>query len=245
MALSLHVSDERTPGPRRVRREVGSATGVRRPTPGHVDGRATLVRCQRNPKWDNVVHRQAGQRVGAEPRLKPTGTSPIYTMQTLFNPGNPHPVPISQANVYGVVSLIFWPVMIIVTLTYVTLVMRADNDGAMAQAVVHRDVTSGIRGRPSRPATGPNRHHRSLDRNLRRPVRHGGRGLDPAQRTSKVTADAAVNVRLLGVPSFGSTRPGLPPDRRGCRSAVRVYRPRCGKTAGPASRTDGRHRGRG
>lgn len=57
------------------------------------------------------------------------GTSPIYTVQTLFNPGDPHPVPISRANVYGVVSLIFWSVMIIVTLTYVTLVMRADNDG--------------------------------------------------------------------------------------------------------------------
>ncbi|MBB3748728.1 KUP system potassium uptake protein [Mycolicibacterium sp. BK634] len=57
------------------------------------------------------------------------GTSPIYTVQTLFNPGDPHPVPISRANVYGVVSLIFWSVMIIVTLTYVTLVMRADNEG--------------------------------------------------------------------------------------------------------------------
>ncbi|WP_319428609.1 potassium transporter Kup [Mycobacterium sp. RTGN5] len=57
------------------------------------------------------------------------GTSPIYTIQTLFNPGDPHPVPISTANVYGVVSLIFWSVMIIVTLTYVTLVMRADNEG--------------------------------------------------------------------------------------------------------------------
>ncbi len=57
------------------------------------------------------------------------GTSPIYTIQTVFNPGDPHPVPISDANVYGVVSLIFWSVMIIVTLTYVTLVMRADNDG--------------------------------------------------------------------------------------------------------------------
>ncbi|WP_082690356.1 potassium transporter Kup [Mycobacterium sp. M26] len=57
------------------------------------------------------------------------GTSPIYTLQTLFNPGDPHPVPITRANVYGVVSLIFWSVMIIVSLTYVTLVMRADNDG--------------------------------------------------------------------------------------------------------------------
>ena len=57
------------------------------------------------------------------------GTSPIYTLQTLFNPDDPHPVPISPANVYGVVSLVFWSVMVIVTLTYVTLVMRADNDG--------------------------------------------------------------------------------------------------------------------
>ena len=57
------------------------------------------------------------------------GTSPIYTVQTLFNPGDPHPVPITVDNVYGVVSLIFWSVMTIVTLTYVVLVMRADNDG--------------------------------------------------------------------------------------------------------------------
>jgi KUP system potassium uptake protein len=57
------------------------------------------------------------------------GTSPIYTIQTVFNPHDPHPVPVSDKHVYGVVSLIFWSVMIIVTLTYVTLVMRADNHG--------------------------------------------------------------------------------------------------------------------
>lgn len=57
------------------------------------------------------------------------GTSPIYTLQTLFNPGDPHPVPITRPNVYGVVSLVFWSVMVIVTLTYVSLVMHADNDG--------------------------------------------------------------------------------------------------------------------
>ena len=57
------------------------------------------------------------------------GTSPIYTVQTLFNPEDPHPVPINLNTIYGVVSLIFWSVMVIVTLTYVVLVMRADNDG--------------------------------------------------------------------------------------------------------------------
>ena len=57
------------------------------------------------------------------------GTSPIYTLQTVFNPADPHPVPVSTANVFGVVSLIFWSVVIIVTATYVLLAMRADNDG--------------------------------------------------------------------------------------------------------------------
>jgi KUP system potassium uptake protein len=57
------------------------------------------------------------------------GTSPIYTVQTLFNPADPHPVPISTTNVFGVVSLIFWSVMIIVTVTYVLLVMRISNEG--------------------------------------------------------------------------------------------------------------------
>lgn len=57
------------------------------------------------------------------------GTSPIYTLATVFDPTDPHPVPVSANNVYGVVSLIFWSVMTIVTLTYVTLVMRADNHG--------------------------------------------------------------------------------------------------------------------
>ncbi|MGW5110961.1 potassium transporter Kup [Nocardia sp. NPDC004123] len=57
------------------------------------------------------------------------GTSPIYTLQTVFDPGDPHPVPVSRDNVFGVVSLVFWSVMIIVTVTYVLLAMRADNEG--------------------------------------------------------------------------------------------------------------------
>ncbi|MFF4403059.1 potassium transporter Kup [Streptomyces sp. NPDC001262] len=57
------------------------------------------------------------------------GTSPIYTIQTVFNPGDPHPVTVTAQNVYGVVSLVFWSVVIIVLITYVLLAMRADNDG--------------------------------------------------------------------------------------------------------------------
>lgn len=57
------------------------------------------------------------------------GTSPLYTVQTVFSPSDPHPVRVSSQNVFGVVSLIFWSVMAVVTVTYVLLVMRADNDG--------------------------------------------------------------------------------------------------------------------
>ncbi|MFI9723110.1 potassium transporter Kup [Streptomyces sp. NPDC052396] len=57
------------------------------------------------------------------------GTSPIYTLQTVFNPSDPHPVPVTVQNVYGVVSLVFWSVVVIVLVTYVLLAMHADNDG--------------------------------------------------------------------------------------------------------------------
>ncbi|WP_037608410.1 potassium transporter Kup [Streptacidiphilus rugosus] len=77
------------------------------------------------------------------------GTSPIYTLQTVFNPDDPHPVPVSDANVYGVVSLVFWSVVVIVLVTYVLLAMRADNDGEggiMALITLLRRSTS-ARGR--------------------------------------------------------------------------------------------------
>jgi KUP system potassium uptake protein len=57
------------------------------------------------------------------------GTSPLYTIQTVFNPTDPHPVTASTESIFGIISLIVWSVTIIVTLKYVLLVMRADNEG--------------------------------------------------------------------------------------------------------------------
>jgi KUP system potassium uptake protein len=57
------------------------------------------------------------------------GTSPLYTVKTVFNPSDPHPVAASTESVFGVISLIFWAVTIVVTFKYVLLVMRADNEG--------------------------------------------------------------------------------------------------------------------
>ncbi|MGW3309697.1 potassium transporter Kup [Streptomyces sp. NPDC001073] len=85
------------------------------------------------------------------------GTSPIYTLQTVFNPGDPHPVPVSTQNVYGVVSLVFWSVMVIVTVTYVLLAMRADNEGEggiMALITLLRRWSSERGGRAALVLTG-------------------------------------------------------------------------------------------
>lgn len=55
------------------------------------------------------------------------GTSPLYTMKEVFAPG--HGVELNQANILGIVSMILWGLIIIVSLKYVTLVLRADNRG--------------------------------------------------------------------------------------------------------------------
>ena len=56
------------------------------------------------------------------------GTSPLYAMQAIFS-GEESPVKPTPDHVYGIVSLVFWSVTVIVSLKYVTFVMRADNEG--------------------------------------------------------------------------------------------------------------------
>jgi KUP system potassium uptake protein len=55
------------------------------------------------------------------------GTSPLYAMKEVFA-GN-HPIPVSEANVFGSLSLFFWALIIIVSVKYVTFITRADNKG--------------------------------------------------------------------------------------------------------------------
>ncbi len=55
------------------------------------------------------------------------GTSPLYAMRECFH--GAHAIPVTQANVLGVLSLIFWALTVIVTLKYITFVLRADNQG--------------------------------------------------------------------------------------------------------------------
>jgi KUP system potassium uptake protein len=56
------------------------------------------------------------------------GTSPLYALQTVFLAHNEAVKP-TEASVYGVISLVFWAITIIVSVKYVTFIMRADNEG--------------------------------------------------------------------------------------------------------------------
>jgi KUP system potassium uptake protein len=55
------------------------------------------------------------------------GTSPLYTLRECFY--GHHHIPFNAANILGVLSLIFWSLSLVVTLKYLTFVMRADNNG--------------------------------------------------------------------------------------------------------------------
>ena len=55
------------------------------------------------------------------------GTSPLYAFKEAF--AGTHAIPLSEANVLAVLSLIFWSVMLIVSLKYVTIVLNFDNKG--------------------------------------------------------------------------------------------------------------------
>src|SRR6201993_1373139 len=55
------------------------------------------------------------------------GTSPLYSLKEAFSPS--HGIPLNDASILGVISLMFWAIIIVVSVKYVLFVMRADNNG--------------------------------------------------------------------------------------------------------------------
>ena len=78
------------------------------------------------------------------------GTSPLYSLKESF--AGPHPLLIDRPHIFGVLSLIFWTMTLVVTIKYVLVTMRADNDGEggslalLALIVRHRDRMKWTRG---------------------------------------------------------------------------------------------------
>jgi KUP system potassium uptake protein len=70
------------------------------------------------------------------------GTSPLYALKEGMSPG--HGIPISEATVYGVLSLIVWTLTLVVSVKYALLVMRADNQGEGGMLSIMTLATRGL-----------------------------------------------------------------------------------------------------
>jgi KUP system potassium uptake protein len=75
------------------------------------------------------------------------GTSPLYALKEIFS--GHHPIPVTPDNILGVLSLIFWAIMVLVSLKYVAIIMRADNKGeggslALLALITERAKNSGL-----------------------------------------------------------------------------------------------------
>src|SRR5258705_106284 len=74
------------------------------------------------------------------------GTSPLYAVKETFSPS--HGIALVPENIIGGASTIFWALMIVVSLKYVTLVLRANNRGEGGIMALLALATSSIRNRP-------------------------------------------------------------------------------------------------
>ncbi len=77
------------------------------------------------------------------------GTSPLYALKECFNPE--HGIPLTHETVLGILSLVFWALMLVVTLKYVLFVLRADHDGEggiMALQALARNAVGGTSAAP-------------------------------------------------------------------------------------------------
>lgn len=76
------------------------------------------------------------------------GTSPLYTMKEVFA-GN-HPIPLTPDNILGILSLILWSLIVIVSIKYVVFIMRADNRGEGGIMALIALALHNARGNPRR-----------------------------------------------------------------------------------------------
>ena len=76
------------------------------------------------------------------------GTSPLYVMKEVFA-GN-HPIPLTPDNILGILSLIVWSLVIVVSIKYVVFIMRADNRGEGGIMALISLALSEAKGAPKR-----------------------------------------------------------------------------------------------
>ena len=73
------------------------------------------------------------------------GTSPLYALKEVFANGR---VPLTESNIYGVLSLVFWTLTVVVSLKYVALILRADNNGEGGLIAMLALASQAVRDKP-------------------------------------------------------------------------------------------------
>jgi KUP system potassium uptake protein len=73
------------------------------------------------------------------------GTSPLYALKEVFHSGH---VPTSHENILGVLSLVFWTMTLIVSVKYVLLILRADNNGEGGLIAMLALATTAVKDKP-------------------------------------------------------------------------------------------------
>jgi len=74
------------------------------------------------------------------------GTSPLYTVKEVFAPATG--IALTSSNIIGAVSAIFWALMLVVTLKYVLLILRADNNGEGGGLALTALAANAVRSQP-------------------------------------------------------------------------------------------------
>ena len=99
------------------------------------------------------------------------GTSVLYAVKEVFGSGH---VPFTPDNVYGILSIFFWTLTVIVSLKYVVLVLRADNNGEGGLVAMLALASQAVNDKPrlrQRAAGGRHLRHLAV---LRRRRHHAG-----------------------------------------------------------------------
>ncbi len=74
------------------------------------------------------------------------GTSPLYALKEVFSHGH---VPLTAQNIYGVLSLVFWTLTVVVSVKYVALILRADNNGEGGLIAMLALASQAVKDRPA------------------------------------------------------------------------------------------------
>jgi KUP system potassium uptake protein len=141
------------PGGGQSASDSGSAVQTLPPTATHTSGFHVAV-----PQRQHVEQHPTGKRLAF---LSLTalgivygdiGTSPLYALQQVFNSKEHAAIALTRANVYGVLSLIVWLLILVVAVKYIIFIMRADNRGeggilALMALILQKERRAGDAGR--------------------------------------------------------------------------------------------------